>query len=51
VLTAPQAQADAKGELNWQVSVYSTIARVHEHTATATRSLGVSGSRTGGCVE
>ncbi len=58
VLTALQAQADADGELDWRVSVDSTVARVHQHAATARRSPSVSGrssarllSHTGGSVE
>ncbi len=58
VLTALQAQADAAGELDWRVSVDSTVARVHQHGATARRLAGASGrsstnalSHTGGAVE
>ena len=58
VLTALQAQADADGELDWRVSVDSTVARVHQHAATARRlpaSSGRSSARllthTGGSVE
>lgn len=51
VLTALQAQADADGGIDWQLSVDSTIARVHQHAATARRSLGVPTSYTGGSVE
>ena len=32
--------ADAAGELDWAVSVDSTIARVHQHGATAARTQG-----------
>jgi transposase len=35
LLTELQVQADAVGELDWQVSVDSTIARVHQDGATA----------------
>ena len=35
VLAAVQAAADAAGELDWRVSVDSTIVRVHQHAATA----------------
>ena len=35
VLTALHAQADAAGRLDWTVSVDSTVARVHQHGATA----------------
>jgi len=38
VLLVLQAEADAKGEIDWQVSVDSTIARVHQHGASAARS-------------
>ncbi len=58
VLTALQAQADADGELDWRVSVDSTVARVHQHAATADRPAASSGrssarllSHTGGSVE
>jgi transposase len=37
VLTALQSEADAAGRLNWNVSVDSTVARVHQHGATAAR--------------
>ena len=37
ILTALQAQADAAGELDWTVSVDSSICRVHQHGATAAR--------------
>ncbi len=51
VLAALQADADAVGELDWRVSVDSTIARVHQHAATARRSAGTPSSYTGGFVE
>ncbi len=51
VLAALQAQADAAGEIDWRVSVDSTIARVHQHGATAARSLVGPSSHTGGSVE
>ena len=35
VLTALQVQADANGEIDWAASVDSTIARVHQHGASA----------------
>jgi len=38
VLTKLLTDADAAGEIDWQVSVDSTIARVHQHGATARRS-------------
>ncbi|BCK53941.1 MULTISPECIES: IS5 family transposase [Nocardia] len=37
VLTALQAHADAGGEIEWTVSVDSTIARAHQHAAGARR--------------
>jgi hypothetical protein len=40
VLTVLQAQVDARGEIDWRLSVDSTIARVHQHGATAARSTG-----------
>jgi transposase len=51
VLAALQAQAQADGELDWQVSVDSTISRVHQHGATAARSSVKPSSYTGGSVE
>ena len=46
-----QADADASGELDWAVSVDSTIARVHQHGATAARCYSGPSSYTGGPVE
>ena len=51
VLIAVQAEADAKGEIAWNVSVNSTIARVHQHGATAARSDVKVTAHTGGSVE
>ena len=58
VLAALQAQADAAGDLDWRVSVDSSIARVHQHGATAKRAVSASGrsaskslSHTGGSLE
>jgi len=51
VLSFLQAEADAKGEIDWRVSVDSTIARVHQHGATAARSQSTATSHTGGSVE
>ncbi len=51
VLSSLQAEADAKGEIDWRVSVDSTIARVHQHGATAARSQLTATSHTGGSVE
>ena len=51
VLTALQVAADARGEIDWRVSVDSTSSRVHQHGATAARSQGGPSSHTGGTVE
>jgi len=51
VLSALQVQADARGEIDWQVSVDSTSVRVHQHGATAARSQGEPSSHTGGRAE
>ena len=51
VLSVLQAQADARGEIDWRVSVDSTISRVHQHGATAARSVLQPTSHTGGSVE
>lgn len=51
VLAALQVQADARGELDWAVSVDSTIARVHQHGATARRDTSCPSSYTGGGSE
>lgn len=51
VLAALQEQAQAEGKLDWQVSVDSTISRVHQHGATAARSSAKPSSYTGGSVE
>jgi transposase len=51
VLAALQTAADAEGGIDWRVSVDSTIARVHQHGATARRSTSVPSSHTGGGVE
>src|SRR5450759_2777584 len=40
VLTELQGHAHARGELEWVVSVDSTIARAHQHAAGAPRTLG-----------
>jgi transposase len=37
ILASVQAEADAEGEIDWRLSVDSTIARVHQHGATARR--------------
>ena len=51
VLTRLQAEADARGEIDWRVSVDSTSVRVHQHGATALRTQGGPSSHTGGGVE
>lgn len=51
VLTAVLAEADASGEIDWRVSADSTIARVHQHGATAARSRSTVPSHTGGASE
>ena len=37
ILAMIQTEADAAGEIDWRLSVDSTIARVHQHGATASR--------------
>jgi transposase len=44
-------QAETAGEIDWRVSVDSTISRVHQHGATAARSTSGPLSHTGGSVE
>ncbi len=51
VLSALQSAADADGDIDWRVSVDSTVSRVHQHGATAARSLLKPTSHTGGSVE
>jgi transposase len=55
ILTAVQARAEELGELDWVVSIDSTITRVHQHGATAARpaaaSAGAGTEGTGGAVE
>ena len=51
VLAALQSQAQTRGEIDWRVSVDSTIARVHQHGATAPRTVGAPPSHTGGTIE
>ncbi len=45
------ADADAAGEVDWQTSVDSTIARAHQHSATAARRVSGPSSHTGGAAE
>jgi transposase len=51
VLTQLLVDADAAGDLDWQVSVDSTIARVHQHAATLARSESKGRRDTGGTAE
>ena len=51
VLAALQVDADSRGELDWAVSVDSTVARVHQHGATASRDTSCASSYTGGGSE
>jgi transposase len=51
ILAQLQAEADAAGDIDWIVSVDSTIARVHQHGATAKRSVSSDSSLTGGGTE
>jgi transposase len=51
MLTALLIEADAAGEIDWNVSVDSTVARVHQHGATAARSELKPTSHTGGSIE
>ena len=39
LLAAVQADADSAGELDWNVSVDSSVVRAHQHSATARRVL------------
>jgi transposase len=58
LLAAVQADAEAAGDLDWDVSVDSTIVRAHQHSATARRVLpgdleasGTACDLTGGTLE
>ena len=51
VLSEVVADADAAGELDWTVSVDSTVARVHQHGANAARQVSQPGWHTGGSTE
>jgi len=51
LLSVVQADADAAGELNWQVSADSSVMRVHQHGLNAPRSTSTPGSYTGGFAE
>jgi transposase len=51
LLAAVHAEADAAGELSWQVSADSSVMRVHQHGLNAARSASPPGSYTGGAAE
>ncbi len=51
ILAQLQAEADAVGDIDWTVSVDSTIVRVHQHGATARRSVSTAKPLTGGTTE
>ena len=51
VLTVLVAEADAEGQVDWRLSVDSTIARAHQHSATAARCSSGPSSHTGGTIE
>ncbi len=51
ILAALHVDAEALGEIDWRLSVDSTIARVHQHGATAARSTSRPSSYTGGSAE
>jgi len=51
ILAELQTDAEAAGGIDWRVSVDSTIARVHQHGATAARCSSGPSSHTGGSVE
>jgi transposase len=51
VLSVLVVEADAAGELDWRLSVDSTIARAHQHSATAARCTSRPSSHTGGAAE
>jgi len=48
LLTHLQTEADATGELEWTVSVDSTVARAHQHSAGARRAPSKQDAK-GGC--
>ena len=51
MLTVLLVEADAAGEIDWNVSVDSTVSRVHQHGATAARLELKPTSHTGGSIE
>lgn len=48
VLTVLQAQADAAEDIDWRVSVDTTVVRVHQHGTAAARRSSAPFSHTGG---
>ena len=51
ILAALQTDADAAGELDWTVSVDSSVMRVHQHAATLARCSSQPAEHTGGATE
>ena len=51
LLTPLQAQSDADGDIDWKLSIDSSVMRVHQHGATARRSVSGPSSLTGGTME
>ena len=51
LLTALQVEADAAGDIDWKVSIDSSVMRVHQHGATARRTVSSVSSHTGGAIE
>jgi transposase len=52
ILAALLAEADAAGVIDWQLSIDSTISRVHQHGATLSREVVLTlPSHTGGRAE
>ena len=52
IMAALLTTADAAGHVDWQLSIDSTVARVHQHGSNMTRELAsVIPSHTGGCSE
>jgi hypothetical protein len=50
VLARFQSRAQAAGQVDWRVSVDSTIARVHQHGTTTARRVSGPSSFTGGAI-
>ena len=52
ILEALLVQADAQGKVDWQLSIDSTVSRVHQHGLNMTREVAVElPSHTGGRVQ